>query len=886
MELLTLGGKIAVWVTAKLTEQVTSEIKVRRNADSPKVRRALAHSVRHGASQAAREVYGDDRPTLRRARRALLHGRKKYWPLLDRTGLQDLPYSVRHRVSACRLPALPETGLVPVDHPIISSWCRAILYDIEVEATRREQTLSNLWLAFKQECIDPIDTAETLPPSVLAKPGWAVAQQLSNRQISVTPPFGKLDRQTRGRNVLISTVVSAMEQPGVHVLAGPGGSGKTRVALEIARRAQREGRAVWWVPANRINSSMREVATQIGVPESQIDQAWTGRASPTDLTWRFLDLAPQPWLLIVDNADDPSILDPSGDPVSNGTGWLRRPTGTQGSVIVTSRDRNQETWGPWSTIHSVDPLDSDSGAHLLMDLTGGDAGTFPQARRLSVELGGLPLALLAAAKYLRSVHSAKIWTEHSDINDFESYRVRVRQWLDSPAGTPGGGSVGALGLETVQHAMGLSLDLLTRRGQSQVAPLLRALACLSIAPIPYPTLLDPDVLGQSRLFSGTSQGDVVRMLDTLADIGLIDLHRLEGITDPRLSNTLSLHPVFQGIMRNDDDVRRNREDYYGLNIELILNALRTCDPDLRDNWQRWYVLAPHAVDAVRTALLGDGRVEDSKLIQSAIELGRLACRWLIVSGLLNPAEDLVAPLIERCGDYGFDPDDPEVLGLRHEHGRIMLERGNSAAAEHELANIIEHRTRLLGIDHPDTLASRHKHARAILEQGRWPEAEPLLADIVQAENENPLRGPEHSDTMVVRHSLARSILFQGRPAEAATMLRDILDVMHRNWPGDHPQTLFVRQSLVISLSRQGYWEEAETEVTDALATAEARPGSPEHLLLRHQYALVLLGLGRDVEARRELTGLHRDELKALGMKHPTTEMTGKLLASFQEAFPE
>lgn len=878
MELLTLGGKIAIWVTAKLAEQVTGEVKARRTTDSAQVRRALAHSVRHGAEQAAREVYGDDRRTLRRVRRALLHGRKRYWPLLDRTGLQDLPYSVRHRVNACRLPALQNHGPHSVDHPIISSWCQAILYDIEVEATRRERTLGNLWLSFKQEYIDPIAAAAPaeLPPGT----------QLPDRQISVTPPYGKLDRRTRGRDLIINRICSAMGRPGVHVLAGPGGSGKTRVALEIARRAQREGRSVWWIPANRINSCMREVANQIGVPEGQIDQAWTGRASPTDLMWRFLDLLTDSWLLIFDNADDPTVLDPSGDLVSDGTGWLRKPTQPNGTVLVTTRDRNDDTWGPWSTVHYVEPLDSDAGAHMLMDLTDNATGTFPQARLLSAELGGLPLALLAAAKYLRSVNSAQVWTGNPDITDFESYRARVRQWLASPAGTPGGGGVGALGLENVQHAMKLSLDLLTQRGQSRVAPLLRALACFSNAPIPYPTLLDPEVLGRSPLLSGVSRSDVEGMLNTLADIGLIELHQLDGITDPMLSHVLSLHPVFQGILRNDDEVRRSREDYYGLDIDLILSSLRANDPDLRDNWQRWYVLAPHAVDAVRTTLLGDGRVDDSKLIQAAVELARLSCRWLIVSGLLNPAEDLVGPLIEHCGSYGFDRDDPEILGLRHEHGRILLERGNPAEAESELTRIIEQRTRLLGFDHPDTLASRHKHARAILEQGRWSEAEPLLADILEAENENPLRGPEHSDTMVVRHSLARSILYQGRPREAESMLRNILEVMHRNWPADNPQTLFVRQSLVIALSKQSLWEKAESEVTDALDAARARPGSPEQLLLRHQYGLVLLGFGRETDARRHLTDLHRDELKTLGMKHPTTEMTGTVLAILREALPE
>ena len=136
---------------------------------------------------------------------------------------------------------------------------------------------------------------------------------------------------------------------------------------------------------------MREVANQLGAPESQVEQAWKGTGSGTDLVSRLLNAA-GPWLLILDNADDPQALGSVDGQVRDGTGWLRPPTTDKGMVIVTSRDRNEAVWGAWSTVHPVLPLDVDDGASMLMELTENKGGTLEQARNLAKALGGLPLA--------------------------------------------------------------------------------------------------------------------------------------------------------------------------------------------------------------------------------------------------------------------------------------------------------------------------------------------------------------------------------------------------------------------------------------------------------------------------------------------------------------
>jgi Tetratricopeptide repeat len=699
--------------------------------------------------------------------------------------------------------------------------------------------------------------------------------------VSVAPPYGKRDAQLQGRATLMAAVQRESTHYRVQVLAGLGGSGKSRLALELAHMAQGAGKQVWWVQVNRVSSSMREVANQLGVPASQADRAWRGAGSATDLVWRHLNARMEPWLLIFDNADDPQVLSLPDDPVSDGTGWLRPPATAAGTVIVTSRFRNQETWGPWSLVHRVLPLPEDDGAMMLLELTRDRGGNYRQAQRLSAELGGLPLALRLAADHIKSVLNARVWQGDSSIRDFEGYRAAVQQRFTAPPGVRPPVLSEDLGLELTKKVYAISLDLLRHRGLPQATPLLKLFALLNIAPIPYHLLMDVEVLAESPLFDEFTASQRLTVLEGLADLGLVEPAELEKVADPNVAHVLTLHPVVHGILRDDEDVQQRRTDYYGLNIRLLLQATKDLNPDKPESWVVWDVVAPHSLEVSRAALLGQTQLRDRRVTALALELARLTSRYLIVMGLLVPASDLVEPIVDRCRDFGFSPDDQEILGLRHERGRIALDRGDPEAAERELASVIAGRERILGEKHHDTLASRHKHAKAILEQGRWAEAEPLLRSIVEAERN--VRGPEHSDTMVVRHSLARSILALGRPGEAEAMIRDILDVLYRIDSPATPETLRVRQTLARSLLQQDDVQGAEDVVLSALADSAGRPDSPPVMSLRHTLSEVLLMQARVPEAVRCLEDLLADRRRVLGAGHPETGRTEEALAQAREA---
>lgn len=776
----------------------------------------------------------------------------------------------------------PERGVVDGDHFSIiqpknvgSATYRVIKKDIlealaAVEAPQLPTTPAALRLSSQD--------GRDLPPPALPANSGPIEPDIPDSggdrswRVSVAPPLGRLGNDpTFGRDGLIAGILASSSSTNVHVLAGLGGSGKSRTALEIARRAQSEGKQVWWVSVTRINSCMREIANQLGAPEAQVDRAWHGAGSATDLVWRFLDSSPRHWVLIFDNADDPQKLASLDSPVSDGTGWLRKPTTPNGMVIVTTRDRNETTWGSWCYVHNVLPLDSEDGAAVLMKRAGREAGTFEDAKQLSEVLGGLPLALLRAADYVSTVRNSKFHHSPSGIEDFRSYHGALRARFGTASAGTGPELSELLGREIVEEVCDLALKLLVDKGLTQAPLLLKLFACMSLAPIPYRPVLIDAVMAESSLFSSFAAQQRPTVLEALGDLGLIEPHVQASAETSELSHVLSLHPLVQGILRNDDDVKLRGAEYYGLIVRMLLAATTGHDPDRPESWALWDAVAPHSIEVVRAALLGSVNSLSLKLTIAALELARLTCRYLTITGLLGPASDLIEPLIASADRFHFRQDAREILALRHEKARIAVERGQPKAAEDELRLVIAERTGLLGENDADTLASRHKLARAILEQGRWSEAEPLLRSIVEAENQ--VRGPLHSDTMVVRHSLARSILAQRRAVEAEAMARDILAV----WPAPDPENLFVRQTLARCLLEQDRPIEAADVIVQALSDAKAHPSAPEVLMLRWVQAQALLMQGLVNDAITNLRRLKTDAQRVFGANHPSAEKIARLL---------
>lgn len=149
--------------------------------------------------------------------------------------------------------------------------------------------------------------------------------------VSIAAPFGRRDESLplRGRGALLAKL--AADAGRVRVLHGLGGCGKTRLALEVAYRAQRRGYEVWWVSAAdsiTLVTGMRAVGRRLGVTDTELEHG-----DAADAIWRRLAERREPWLLVIDNIDDPRILAGAGSHVRDGRGWLRPVSAPSGSVL-------------------------------------------------------------------------------------------------------------------------------------------------------------------------------------------------------------------------------------------------------------------------------------------------------------------------------------------------------------------------------------------------------------------------------------------------------------------------------------------------------------------------------------------------------------------------
>ncbi|MFK4223425.1 tetratricopeptide repeat protein [Streptomyces sp. NPDC019890] len=684
-----------------------------------------------------------------------------------------------------------------------------------------------------------------------------------NVPVTVAPPLGLRAPQhpLRGRDALLEQVESALSTPGdwrAHVLAGMGGCGKTSMALELAYRRMRMGHEVWWVDARQattLQSGLRAVARHIGAADEQL------RAGDVaDVLWARLSQYGRPWLLVVDNADDPALLDGPGQ-LRSGTGWVRPHTNSFGGVLVTTRDSTAGTWGSGCALHPVRTLTGDDigdAAQILLDHVPARAGTADDARRLAERLGGLPLALILAGTYLAEVNDRPSAYRDPDMPaDFASYQTALDNGLRHV--DPG---------NVISQTWAMSVDLLTKRGEPLARPLLELIATFADAPLPYTLLLTPDRLANAGQLGDLDGPGLWRLLTALAGLGLIDLS--PTTTGSGSLATVRVHPLVRDASRSDTALSTAVSAMHSAAF-----ADETGVPEEPAYWDHWRLLQPHASDLFHRATAAS--LPDD-VMQDAASAGGLAARQLLARGLYQQArtefETVLAIERETLGDTH-----PETLFTRHELARALHAQGELAQARTEFETVLAIERETLGDTHPETLVTRHNLAAVLHDQGELTQARTEYEAILAIERET--LGDTHPHTLSTRHELARTLHDQGELTQARTEFEAILAIRHETLGDTHPHTLITRRNLARTLHDQGELTQARTEFETVLAIQRETLGDthPHTLLTRHNLARTLHDQGELAQPRTEFEAILAIQRETLGDTHPHTEATRAWLAS-------
>ncbi len=690
--------------------------------------------------------------------------------------------------------------------------------------------------------------------------------------VSTRPPLGRLlvEPTMRGRDDLVSylnDVAARASQlhraPRVHVLYGLGGCGKSMAALTVAQYAAARDIDVFWITAqDRVTTvtGMHALGERIGVPRDRLRSA-----SLPDNLWHRLREQTTPWLLVIDNADDPmDCLALPGQQVTDGTGWLRPVDPGFGTVIVTTRDGDAAIWGDtppaWLRLHRLVGLRREHGAQLLIELAGEHAGDLADAATLSDRLGGLPLALMLTGRYLAEATRIPAAMADSTVaKTYPQYCAALERGhyadLFTAAPTP------ANSRTTIGKSWQISLDLLVTRGMRHARPMLNILACFGSGPIPYAELLRADVLARTRQFPGIVPHEVWRNLRALESLGIIALSsNNDGLP------VLDMHPLARDLARNDTDLAEHGADYLATTTAVLDLATADAPPKSPASWHAWRTMAIHCLAVLDLLASSPPR---SAVAHTAIVLASRAAQYFRAAGRHHEADAAFATALHACDDR-LDAHDLTRLEIEHHLARLRYDQGRYPEAEDLYRSVLSGRNTELGAEHPDTLTTQHYLARTLRARNQLTEAATLSQQTYEARRR--LLGPRHPDTLTSRHGLADVLRAEGAIAEAADLYTEILAARQAVLGAEHPATLTTGQYRAELLHKLGRSDDAQTQLR-WLWTTNCRIRGLEHpRTLATGYALVNLLHDRDHldDATSLATTVLAGCRQVFGATHPTT----------------
>jgi HEXXH motif-containing protein len=732
--------------------------------------------------------------------------------------------------------------------------------------------------------VENIEQAVLLPKEAFAQAAYherAAAAAFPSHVDLTSIPLAVPQRRVaadrlRGRDGLVRALTGDMgrdvgdssDNRRVHVLTGLGGCGKTTVALEVAHRLSPRAGHVWWVSAADRESlwgALHAVAFDAGADSGEFV-----RAHAADVLWKRLNALTEPWLLVLDNVDDPSFLSARSQPLARGVGWLRPPGTPHGTVLVTSRESRRERWAPWIQVLPVDVLDIDDGARILLDLAP-DAGDEQEAKKLAQHLGGLPLALDLAGSYL-ALAAEEPWPVPGTPETFEEYRRdfdgRIAEMAADPDSSLGEAEQARRAILTTWE---ISLDLLHEQRNDLARPLLRLLSALGPAPIPHQQLLDPELLATCDLFPTPTHKRIQAALKGLSGLRLVSLQSVSPepgrgeSSDADIRRKLDIHPLVRASNRAHADFTTHTGKLLGLVTALLDRAVSPLEPDNPTHWRRWRHFAPHCTAPLHLLELV-GSVPDDVTV-AATEPALRAAQSRNFLGLYSLAVTELSTVVS-LRENRLGPDHPATLESRLSLALALRDDGQFRESEAVYTATAEACERTLPSDHPYLQSARGGRARVLCALGQPDVAEKDLRAVLAIRLRDP--GPHSRKALRTRYDIATVLRMRGLLSESADELREIRRAARELFGHRDPLTLAVGSHLTRVLCDAGELDEAERVGAEVVADSVSLLGSahPDTLIARHERARIMRDKGLLAEAEAEFAEIWKINKRRFGEGHP------------------
>ncbi|WP_326944214.1 FxSxx-COOH system tetratricopeptide repeat protein [Amycolatopsis sp. NBC_01307] len=621
-----------------------------------------------------------------------------------------------------------------------------------------------------------------------------------------------------GRRELLDQLGTSLGPAGCTVLYGPGGLGKTQIAVEYIYRRLRDHDLVWWVSAtqeSQIRASLTELARQLRLPGA--DETVT--AVPAVLAALRAGRPYRRWLLVFDAADQPEFLQP----------FL--PVDGPGRILVTARDIASGAF-PAESIE-VDRFAREESIELLRHrdatVAAADAGA------LAAKLGDLPIALAQAAA----------WRAETGMPVAEYTRLLDEKTAELLATSPQPSDYEI----SVAAAWNVSFDGLATRNPA-AHQLLQVCAFFAAEPI------------SRSLFAGVRGVEIAPELDTvmqdpvLLDRTLREINRCRLAKLDHRSGTLLLHRLAQLVLRATmtDEIRTKRQH----GAHLMLANLDPNDPEATRQWPQYQMVLPH----LRHAELID--CDDRWVRQLLLNL----IKFLYFSGdhmgALELAQQVVAAWTSRYG-----AENAQTLAASEQLGFVLWVLGRYEESAEVGRRTLQLYRRTVGPDSEQAMRAEITVAVGLKAGGDFFAARDLNRQTY--EKVRSLFGDDDPTALRAAHDLVVSLLLAGDYEQARWLSEDTYERRSELLGFDNWETISTLNIMIICRRELGDYSWARIEQEKVVERVRGLFDSETDGVVRRDYHLAVAQRKDGYhEAALSLSGsaLERFRLK-YGLDHPS-----------------
>ncbi|CAN9082589.1 unnamed protein product [Alternaria alternata] len=553
-------------------------------------------------------------------------------------------------------------------------------------------------------------------------------------------------------------------------IVGPGGTGKSQLALEVAHRTRQNNKncSVFWMDASDKDSlyqSYASVARKLSVlgwDNDQVDMKQLAKRCVVEISARQC-------LLIFDNTEN-TTLRFSGSFTTEAADLADYvPRSKLCSVIFTTTNTDTAQALALHNILVLRELTLDAALRMLqVRLARPLANTEQQkAEHMLRELSYLPLAVMQAAACIKA----------SDMT-VQEYRSRLddhKELAIEHSGDSSGGRLQDPGVQDpVDAALFLSMNEINR-DNAFAADCLFLAACVDRKDILF---------------------DLVEASSTQARedaIGILDKYAL--ITRRPAESALDIHRLVHRALRKRLQVKGWLIQWTQRAITQLLWVFPDGDHSNRSKWRR---LLPHAQYALSHSPTDD---DDEEKLELASKCAIALCS----DGRYEEAEELEVQVLQTRKRVLSD-EHPHTLTSMNNLAATYRYQGRWQEAEELGVQVMKTRKRVLSDEHPHTLTSMANLASTYRNQGRWKEAEELELRVL--ETIKRVLSDEHPDTLTSMGNLAATYRNQGRWKEAEELEVQVLQTRKRVLTDEHPDTLSSMHNFAFTLQSQARHEEA------------------------------------------------------------------------------